>query len=141
MDYRLKAEQLLDDEAIKSELKAIRMLDKQVSGIPFILTYLSLQQNEQASPKALSESLMVSSPRVTALLNEMEREGLVLRTPDEEDNRQVIITLTDKGRKAAEEQHEKKIREITAMLEYLGPEDAEALVRTRRKLLGFSSKL
>lgn len=47
--------------------------------------------------KSLGEALYLDSGTLTPLLKKMEKEGLVKRQRSEEDERNLIITLTDKG--------------------------------------------
>ena len=45
----------------------------------------------------------LKAPTVSALLREMEREGLILRTADEKDKRTTRVSPTETGRRAHEE--------------------------------------
>ncbi len=47
---------------------------------------------------ALAGRLRVSPRNVTGLIDHLERDGLVARTPDPEDRRSVLAHLTDRGR-------------------------------------------
>jgi DNA-binding MarR family transcriptional regulator len=68
----------------------------------------------------LSRYLMVTGGNVTALTDELEREGLVQREPDAEDRRSVRLHMTAAGRKAFEpiaREHEQWVIELFAGLE------------------------
>ena len=95
MDYRALAEQLLDLQA----LLRLDPVNQQVSifekGTFLALQYLSHQKT--VHPKELSQQMAVSSARIAALLNHMENEGLIVRSPDPNDNRQVTVSLTARG--------------------------------------------
>ena len=52
--------------------------------------------------RALSRYLMVTGGNVTGLTDELEREGLVLRSDSPDDRRTFIVRLTAKGRRAFE---------------------------------------
>ncbi len=71
---------------------------------PFGLTYpqyLAMLVLWEASPRtvgALGEALDLDSSTLTPLLKRLEVGGLVSRDRDPEDERRVIVTLTDKGR-------------------------------------------
>lgn len=77
----------------------------------------------------------VSSARVAALLNHLEKEGFIQRRPDLKDNRQVIVSITDKGIQAICQKRERILDMIAQALESLGPEDAQTLLRILRQKL------
>lgn len=55
---------------------------------------------EGRSQQAIGQAIEVPAPRMVALVDELEREGLVERRPDPEDRRVRALYLTAKGRKA-----------------------------------------
>jgi len=74
--------------------------------------------------RALSRYLMVTGGNVTGLTDELERDGLVARQTDPQDQRGRIVTLTAKGRRTFEtmaREHE------TWILELFGGLDARAV--------------
>lgn len=63
--------------------------------------YLAMLVLWEASPRtvgALGDALDLDSSTLTPLLKRLEAGGLVERTRDPEDERRVIVALTDKGR-------------------------------------------
>ncbi len=134
MNYRSIAEELLDIRANMPQVKAERQLSKMMIGENFTLNYLAANDN-RAYPKDLSKNMMVSTARIATILKQLEKDGLITRTPDAQDNRQVIVRLTDEGARLIEKDRAAVLDGLVQMLEYLGPEDAEAYIRIRRKLL------
>ncbi|HKX41832.1 MAG TPA: MarR family transcriptional regulator [Burkholderiaceae bacterium] len=70
--------------------------------------------------RALSRCLMVTGGNVTGLTDELERDGLVARETDPNDQRGRIVTLTAKGRRTFEtmaREHESWILELFAGLD------------------------
>ncbi|MEV8512107.1 MarR family transcriptional regulator [Dactylosporangium sp. NPDC051484] len=57
----------------------------------------------QLSPKSLSASLMLTTGGMTGRLDRLERAGLVTRSPDPDDRRGLVITLTARGREIIDE--------------------------------------
>jgi DNA-binding MarR family transcriptional regulator len=57
----------------------------------------------QLSPKALSAALMLTTGGMTGRLDRLERASLVTRSPDPDDRRGLVITLTEEGRAVIEE--------------------------------------
>jgi len=70
--------------------------------------------------RALSRYLMVTGGNVTALTDELERDGLVVREGSPDDRRAWIVRLTTKGWRAFEamaQEHEQWILELFAGLD------------------------
>ena len=65
---------------------------------PQYLVMLVLWQQTPQTVGALGEMLYLDSGTLTPLLKRMETAGLVSRTRDAEDERRVLIGLTDQGR-------------------------------------------
>jgi DNA-binding MarR family transcriptional regulator len=55
------------------------------------------------SPTQLSKVLMLTSAGVTGRLDRLEQRGLVLRGPDSDDRRGVVVELTERGSQLAEQ--------------------------------------
>ncbi len=65
---------------------------------PQYLVMLVLWEQENLTVKEIGERLFLDSGTLTPLLKRLQSAGLVERTRDANDERQVRITLTDKGR-------------------------------------------
>src|SRR5689334_13420518 len=63
-------------------------------------TTLLLLQQGALSQQQIIESLAVDASAVVAVLNDLERDGLVLRTRDPADRRRHIVAITKLGEKA-----------------------------------------
>lgn len=77
---------------------------------------------------------------VSQTLKSLEEKGLITRQRDKGDSRAVTVHLTDGGRSFSargRELHEQMIDEV---LTYLGPEDAEHLVRIVERLVDFPAR-
>jgi DNA-binding MarR family transcriptional regulator len=62
-----------------------------------------LAANAQLTPKQLAQSLALSAPNLTILLDRMQERGLLQRVRSEVDRRSQHILLTDAGRTMADE--------------------------------------
>ncbi|PQM27174.1 MarR family transcriptional regulator [Sphingopyxis lindanitolerans] len=69
------------------------------NGYWYYLRALGLREN--VTPKYLSEATKATETTTVALLKGMTKEGLVARSKDTVDRRQVFISLTNKGRSLA----------------------------------------
>lgn len=59
---------------------------------------LALETAEALPQKALAKRAGVEQPTMTATLNRMERDGLVIRSPNPEDGRSMLVALTPLAR-------------------------------------------
>lgn len=66
---------------------------------PQYLVLLCLWEEDGVTVSHLGERLHLDSGTLTPLLKRMEKDGLVARTRDREDERKVILTLASRGRK------------------------------------------
>lgn len=64
---------------------------------PQYLVMLALWEEEGQTVKALGEKLGLDSGTLSPLLKRLEQSGFVARRRDPDDERQVVITLTDNG--------------------------------------------
>lgn len=53
---------------------------------------------EPLSPTTIAERLIVRTATVTSLLDTLEKRGLLVRRPDPNDRRKLLVSLTDAGR-------------------------------------------
>ena len=133
MDYSALANELLGVRANLLQVPASQQLSHMVKGEMFVLNYL-ITHKSIVHPKELSEKMAVTTARIASLLNHMEGKRLIWRYTDLEDSRQVVVVLTDEGKKAIQSVRAKVISYVSAMLEDLGPEDAEAYIRIQKKI-------
>jgi MarR family transcriptional regulator, organic hydroperoxide resistance regulator len=57
-----------------------------------------LSQRDGMSQREIADQLRLAPPTITAMLQRMEKGGIVVRRPDAEDQRLVRVYLTDEGR-------------------------------------------
>ena len=75
----------------------------------------------------LSRALLVSNGNATAVVDRLEREGLVLRTPVPNDRRTVRATLTDEGMRQFEVMAQAHEREVNTLFAGLDADDLDQL--------------
>jgi DNA-binding MarR family transcriptional regulator len=56
-----------------------------------------VSENTIMTPKDISKQMGVSQATITALIDKLEKQGMVQRTKSEADRRQINITLTQRG--------------------------------------------
>ena len=70
---------------------------------PQYLVLLVLWEKDQQPVNDIAKRLHLETNTVTPLLQRMEKEGILTRKKGKEDARQMIVTLTKKGRQMQEE--------------------------------------
>ena len=78
--------------------------------------------------------MAVTTARIASLLNHMEEKKLICRYPDPDDSRQIVVVLTQQGKEEIGKIRSRVLSFVSAMLEELGPEDAEAYIRIQKKI-------
>ena len=132
MDYRKLASELrksLIHIAPKPEQRKIDRFDR---GEVFLLMRLS--ETENAIPSELAIQNQTSAAHIAKMLRRLEEKDEIIREVDKADRRRIIVTITDKGKTRIEEATSDIINNLTALLEQLGEEDAESLVRIVSKI-------
>lgn len=71
----------------------------------------------------------VRSPTMTALVNQLEADGLVVRTPAPEDQRRVVVEATAAGTRRMKRAQARRIDLLVALLEGATPEELATLDR------------
>ena len=87
------------------------------------------------SPTELADILLRSSGGMTQILDRLERAGLVVRAPDPDDRRKVMVALTPQGLATADAANDVYKRERERLLSGLSAEEVEQLDAALRRLL------
>lgn len=66
------------------------------------ITLICLSERDHQTVRELGQNLFLESNTLTPILKKLEEMGLVNRTRDLTDERQVVVSLTDSGRKLRE---------------------------------------
>jgi DNA-binding MarR family transcriptional regulator len=95
----------------------------------------SLAEQGPASQAALGRRLWIDRSDLHAILNELERDGLVKRMRDEQDRRRNIIALTPRGRASLQRLDKGVDAAQSALLEPLSATERRQLRRLLERLL------
>ena len=87
----------------------------------------SLERHSAMTPGELADHEKVQPPSMTRVIAALEQLGLVMRAPHATDRRQVVLTVTDRGREVV--QQSRKLREawLAKRLRELTPQERAAL--------------
>ena len=98
------------------------------------LLYLS-SHGYTAPQRDVVEHLRVRPSTANGILDRMEEKGLIARSSDLSDNRQIFVRLTENGVNAIQKARAEVISRVSSLLEALGPEDAREYIRIQEKIL------
>ena len=102
------------------------------------ITMMVLWEKKSLTVKELGNCLFLDSGTLTPLLKKMEAKGLLARRRSEEDERSLIVTITEKGENLKEKAV--KVPAEMAKCTNLEPEEAMELYRILYKILGRDGK-
>lgn len=102
------------------------------------IVLMVLWENDHISVKSIGERLYLDSGTLTPLLNKLLDKGLITKTVQPQDERELIISLTDKGLQLKE--RAKEVPPQIARKVQLSQEEAITLYKLLYKLLeGFKN--
>jgi MarR family transcriptional regulator, organic hydroperoxide resistance regulator len=99
---------------------------------------VALRDSPSLSVGELAVAAGVSSPTATRMLDGLEREGLIERSPSTRDRRSVSVSLTAPGRRALGAERRRLERKRLALAEQLSPAErrqANAMLRRLAALI------
>lgn len=132
MDYRKLAEEFVKNMQLPGKVQGHRHFFNAKSNH---IILMHIEQKTEMLPKQLSTSLGISSARVAAALNALEKDGLITRSADESDRRQTIVRLTEKGSKIVAEKREAGISKMAQLFKRLGKHDTLEYLRILEKII------
>ena len=98
------------------------------------ITMMVLWEKKQTNVKELGECLYLDSGTLTPVLKKLEQKGYLTRHRSEEDERNLVVTITDEGEKLRKEAV--KIPARMGQCVNLSEKDAKELYRLLYKILG-----
>ena len=123
--------------------RQIGLLNEGLHDSPFSLTaariLYELAHHDGLTASDLGRDLRMDAGYLSRVLKKFERAGLLTRSPSETDGRQMVLDLTEAGRKAYAPLDRGSQRQIAAMLAPLSADDRRRLVgamATVRRLFG-----
>ena len=109
-----------------------------VSLIRFNIMSTLFKNGGEMTPSEIAENVFREKNSVTAVINTMERQGVVRREPSSEDRRSVKVVITDKGWKEANRLNpvvQELSREALSCMDKTQVENLISIMRTLRESL------
>ncbi|MCE8028305.1 MarR family transcriptional regulator [Halomonas daqingensis] len=128
----LKTTQLLTQERLQVFFKSHGL---QAGEFDVLATLRRAGHPYRLGPTQLFETLMISSGGMTSRLDRLEKAGLIVRSPNPEDRRGTLVSLTDKGLALMERMIPEHVDNEARMLAALSREEQETLSELLGKLL------
>ncbi len=128
MDYYALAVEFFKSLHVLRKTQPQQHISDSLRGETFALQYIAMREGP-VLPGEISNEMGISSARIAAALNSLERKGLITRRIDSNDRRRILVELTSEGISQAEAQSHELLKNITRMLSSLSEEDAREYVR------------
>ena len=117
----------------------LEQLGRNEKGELFVLRYLN-SCVKQALPSELSEALRSSTARISAVLRTLEKKRQIQREIDTTNRRNIIVTITDEGRKRIMEVEGQMKKNLAQIFSEMGEDDAVDFIRLLKKFHEIAGK-
>jgi len=134
MDYELLTTELFVQLEKFHQMKPTVEFTNFRQGEILVLNYLFENETAEELPSHISSCLNLSTARVAATLNSLEKKGYISRIMSPADRRKIIVALTDSGRAFISIKREKMKNVFRSMLTLLGESDAKEFIRLLSRL-------
>ncbi len=94
-----------------------------------------LYESGTITQKVFAEKMSIRPSSSSEILSKMESEGLITRTPHDEDKRNINVTLTEDGKKLAVEMIRKQTEAARMTMLSLSPEELTTLEEILNKII------
>jgi DNA-binding MarR family transcriptional regulator len=101
----------------------------------------ALDKDEAATAGEIAEKAQLSPASVTAMLDELERDGIVTRVRSDTDRRRVLVLLTDDGRAVLKKRRRLWLKRWDAALSDVPDRDLEAAADVLHRIAGLLDEL
>lgn len=139
MDYTELAMAFMEKMYMLNKARPQKEMNESMRGESFVIRLLDFQGGS-VQPSEISAIMGISSARIAAALNSLERKGLITRRIDPSDRRRILVDLTDAGKVTAEEQRLAMLAHTSRMFSILGEENAKEYVRLTGILADYAAQ-
>ena len=101
----------------------------------------ALDARKAATAGEIAEAARLSPASVTGMLDELERDGIILRERSEGDRRRVLVTLTDEGRTVLAKRRRRWLKRWEESMGDVSERDLEAAAEVMRRIGGLLDEL
>lgn len=94
-----------------------------------------LRKHQTMTPKELQEQMETAQGSMSEILSKLEAQDFIVKQKNPDDARSIILSLSEKGKKTAEENHRLWRENEEKLLDALNDEEKETLKEICMKLL------
>jgi MarR family transcriptional regulator, organic hydroperoxide resistance regulator len=109
--------------------------------IAHVRALFALDKSEAATAGEIAETARLSPASVTAMLDDLERDGIVTRVRSDTDRRRVLVTLTDEGRTLLKKRRRIWLQRWDAAMADVPESDLQAAAEVLRRITGLLDEL
>jgi DNA-binding MarR family transcriptional regulator len=109
--------------------------------IAHVRALFALDKSEAATAGEIAETARLSPASVTAMLDDLERDGIVTRVRSDTDRRRVLVTLTDEGRTLLKKRRRIWLKRWDAAMADVPESDLQAAAEILRRITGLLDEL
>ena len=133
MTKREEAVAVLDELCACVPRDFFSRLDELHKGTGFVLGLLAVADGVVCAGD-IARKINVSTARIAALLNKMEKNGFIRREPSPEDARKTVVKLTALGRTWTQKTREQALDRTELLLERVGRDDVQQFIWLSQKI-------
>lgn len=111
----------------------VQQMDDSTHGIGCVLRYLE-ETDRAVSAGEISAHMKVSTARVAVLLRNMQEKDLIVKSPDPQDARKTMVTLSTHGKESIRQKKEQFLRYFMHIAECIGEERFEEFIRISEEI-------
>lgn len=93
-----------------------------------------LRDEESITQRELTEKLSIKPASVSEVLAKLANKGYIIRVPSSIDKRTMVISLTEEGRRIADEAYESRSLRIVEMLSCFDDDEKDTLLTLLEKM-------
>jgi len=114
-----------------SRVNMIEQMSRSGKGELFILKYLYDKDanGTDVIPSEISNVMQVSTTRISAALGALEKKGQIHREIDTNNRRNILVTITEEGRKRTVSEMQKIQEQMVKVLAKMGEHEAVEFIR------------
>lgn len=128
MDYHALAVEFFKSLHVLRKTRPQQHISDSLRGEVFALQFIAMHEGP-VLPGEISDEMGISSARIAATLNSLERKGMITRRIDSNDRRRILVELTSDGVAQTQAHSHELLANITQMLASLSEADAREYVR------------
>jgi len=135
-----KAVASLEEIMSGSRVNMIEQMSRNEKGELFILKYL-YDKDTDVIPSEISNVMHISTSRISAALGSLEKKGQVHREIDKSNRRNILVTITEEGRKRTVFEMKKIKEQMVKVFTEIGEQNSLDFIRLLKLLFETVDKM